>query len=165
MTKFVKAALAPVASGDEDSQQAVGASYLFTIAVSLPGLIQKLIIDLVPNSIINKAIKFVAQRVNYGYRDNPASGDDEGDADDDEDRDLPQGYDSVPAHLRVWRWEVQGKDAMFECLPADLREKINARVEERNTVRLSYGAVSWYWLMKISWLDPRLGEEASCELV
>ena len=88
---------------------------------------------MVPNSIISKAIKAIAERVNYGFRDNPTSTEEAEDV-DQEDRDLPEGYDAVPSHLRVWRWEVQDQETMFECLPVDVREKITARVEERETV-------------------------------
>lgn len=104
---------------------------------------------------VTKTVHLLADRVNHGFRDTPASTAKSkvvtiDDSDDDEagsssekeakageeERDLPKGYETVPTGLRLYRWEVKKdlRGRMFECLPKDMQEKIEARVEERLAV-------------------------------
>lgn len=109
--------------------------------------------DKLPLNVIGKAIDHLAERVNHGFRDNPSKKEDIvtiEDSDDDEsggkdspsgsskeDRDLPKEYKDVPNGLRLYRWEVKPdlRKELFQCLPRDMQEKIEVRVEERLTVR------------------------------
>lgn len=111
--------------------------------------------DKLPLNIVTKTVKLLADRVNHGFRDTPASStkskvvtiddSDDGEAGStgdkeakaaEEERDLPKGYETVPTGLRLYRWEVKKvlRGKMFECLPKDIQEKIEARAEERLAV-------------------------------
>ena len=58
----------------------------------------------------------------------------------EEERDLPAEYKDVPNGLRLYRWEVRPdfRKELFQCLPKDMQEKIEARAEERLTVRTGH---------------------------
>jgi hypothetical protein len=94
-----------------------------------------------PLPLIKAILKELAERTNYGLHDPPVRPDDEDDEEDDEDnldaeeRDLPKEFDKVPAGLKAWRWEVKNRAKVFGSLPSELRDKIDARAQERATVR------------------------------
>ena len=94
-----------------------------------------------PLPLVKAILKELAERTNYGLRDPPARPEDEEDEDEDdnhmeaEERDLPRGFDKVPAGLKAWRWEVKNRAEVFASLPGELRDKLDARVEERAKVR------------------------------
>lgn len=118
--------------------------------------IQHHISDKLPIAAISKTINFLAERVNHGFRDeastmvkkdvvtiNDSDDEEEGkrsrsaSEDPKDGADLPKGYQTVPNGLRLYRWEVKPdlRQKLFECLPKDMQEKIEARAEERATVR------------------------------
>lgn len=107
--------------------------------------------DKLPLAVVTRTINILAERVNHGFRDTPAS--EKGDIinidDSDEsgaesstskvakgretEGDLPRGYDTVPNGLRLFRWEVKKelRSDLFACLSKEMQEKIESRAEER----------------------------------
>lgn len=71
--------------------------------------------DQLPLCCVESAITHVATRVNYGAESMP-------------------NQTKVPAHLCVWRWEVDEQN--FHWLPKTARDKLRNRLYERRQVRI-----------------------------
>ena len=95
-----------------------------------------MISDRLPLPVLTKALGSLLERVNHGLRD-PSKEDDE------DDRDLPEAIDKVPAAFKIWRWEIKDNisDDVTAKIPEDARQKLKARAEERLEARAATKAL------------------------
>ena len=92
--------------------------------------------DRLPLPVLTKTLGSLLERVNHGLRD-PSKNDDE------DDRDLPEGIDKVPAAFKIWRWEIKDdiSDDITAKIPEDAREKLENRAKERLEARAATKAL------------------------
>ena len=77
--------------------------------------------DQLPLCCVESAITHVAIRINYGAESMPNQA-------------------KVPAHLCIWRWEVDEQN--FHWLPKTARDRLKNRLHERRQVRTSFPGVT-----------------------
>lgn len=90
--------------------------------------------DQLPLSCVESAITHAAIRVNYGAESMPNQA-------------------KVPAHLCIWRWEVDEQNTHW--LPKAARDKLKNRLHERRQVRIIFPGVIYI-------LSTWSGESRSC---
>lgn len=81
--------------------------------------------------MVSAIISQLAKRENYGFRDTPA----ESDEPQDEERDMPEGFDAVPAGMRLWRWELRDPATALSGLSEEMQSQLASRIEQREAVR------------------------------